>query len=170
MRPGHPIPLTLSVGKGFESLSIDNVSISPLLHLFHNLKNLYAGFSGKLPMEMGQLMDVLNTSPSLEALSRKWVARPSVSFQDDMQSKRVAMLPHLQSIFLAIPTTEEVMSIMNHLHIPSVASQLFYTGPGPIPPPSFPRRHKPSIQIHPKLPTVHSIGHGQDEWSPAGAW
>ena len=127
MRPGHPIPLTLSVGKGFESLSIDNVSISPLLHLFHNLKNLYAGFSGKLPMKMGQLVDVLNTPPSLGTLSRKWVVRPSVSFQDDKQSKRVAMLPHLQSLFLAVPTTEEAVSIMDHLHIPSIFSQASQT-------------------------------------------
>ena len=117
------IPLTVSVGKHLETLSIDNVSIPASSHLFHNLKNLHVGSSlnyNSWPVTMNQLITILNASPRLETLSLVRI-RPSVSLHEDGQSGCVATLFHLKSLALTAPASE-VVSIMDHLHLPSIIS------------------------------------------------
>ena len=121
MSPGSPIPLTVSVGKHLETLSIDNVNIPASSHLFHNLKNLHVGFSqdcNRWPVTIHQLIAILNASPRLESLSLGHICL-STSLHDDEQPKCVATLSHLRSITLMCPASDAV-SIMGRLDLPSI--------------------------------------------------
>jgi len=121
--PGFPILLTVSIREHSGTLSIGNVSIPASLHLFHNLKNLHVDLSQACngwPATMRRLIAILNVSPRLEVLSLGYIG-PNVSLHGDKRSKRVAAIFPLKSLALAAPASE-VMSVMDHLNLPSIAS------------------------------------------------
>ena len=118
------IPLTVSIGKHLETLSIENVSIPASSHLFHNLKNLHVGFSwdhNSLQVTMCELITILNASPRLETLSLGNIC-PSVSLHDDGQSKCITTLFHLKSLALTASVSDAASIIMDHLILPSITS------------------------------------------------
>ena len=116
-------PLTVSIGKHLETLSIENVSIPASSHLFHNLKNLHVGFlrdHTDWQVTIHQLIAILNASPRLETLSLGQIC-PSVSLHDEGQSKCIATLLHLKSLALTAPVSDPA-SIMYYLILPSITS------------------------------------------------
>jgi len=125
--PGIAIPLTESIGKNLETLSIRDVRI-PALHCYYNLRNLRIHFSSTYnmrPPTLCQLIAILKSSSRLETFS---YARPDSWPPDTSQPRGVATLSHLSSLRLET-CTSEVTSILDHLSPPAIDS-LYLNPPG----------------------------------------
>jgi len=117
---GIAIPLMDSIGKPLETLSIHNVGIPPSLRHFCSLKNLRIGHSSACDFTMYQLITLLDSSLCLETFSLEH-ARSNDLLHDYSQPKRVATLPHLNSLKLSAPTSE-IVYILDHLSLPAIDS------------------------------------------------
>ena len=120
--PNLAVPLTASIGKHLETLSVENVKIPASSHLFCKLKNLHVGFSRNRDIRsltIHQLVPILDSSPRLETLSLRHIP-PTVSPNDGRHSKPITH-SHLSSLSLTALSLEAAL-ILDRLNLPATTS------------------------------------------------